>query len=212
MASAPTCRLCLVTPPELVSGGLAIERFSDSFAAAFTGGDVAAVILSGTSSAETPPATLIEPLRDIAQAADAAFLLQDDVDAAVRYHCDGVLVAAEPASIRAARSRLGSQLIVGADCGTSRHAAMIAGEEDCDFVVLDAGDPELLAWWAELMELPCIAWGSVTLENAPALLATGIEFLAVGDAIWNHPEGPKAGVAAFNALCAAAATPGPPGP
>ncbi|MDF2096864.1 thiamine phosphate synthase [Aquibaculum arenosum] len=208
MASAPHCRLCLVTPPELVSGGLAIEHFLESFAAAFTGGDVAAVILSGASSAEAPPVTLIEPLRDIAQAADAAFLLQSDVDAAASYHCDGVLVAAEPASIRAARSRLGSQYIVGADCGTSRHAAMIAGEEDCDFVVLDAGDPELLAWWAELMELPCVAWGRVTLENAPALIATGIEFLAVGDAVWNHPEGPKAGVSAFNALCAAAVPPG----
>ena len=33
--------------------------------------------------------------------------------------------------------------------------------------------------------------------NAAPLVAAGADFLAVSGAVWNHPAGPRAGVAAF---------------
>jgi len=58
-------------------------------------------------------------------------------------------------------------------------------------------EPEILEWWSGLFELPCVAIGGVTAENAAPLVAAGADFLAVSSAVWNHPGGPSAGVAAF---------------
>jgi thiamine-phosphate pyrophosphorylase len=47
------------------------------------------------------------------------------------------------------------------------------------------------------MVVPCVAIGGITVENAPALIEAGADFLAVSAGIWNHPNGPAAAVRAF---------------
>ena len=59
-------------------------------------------------------------------------------------------------------------------------------------------DAEILTWWSELMELPCVAIGGITAQNCAALVAAGADFLAVVGAVWDHPDGPAAGVKAMN--------------
>lgn len=49
------------------------------------------------------------------------------------------------------------------------------------------------------MELPCVAIGGITPERAKEMSLAGADFLAVSSAVWAHPEGPAAAVAAFNA-------------
>lgn len=200
MATPPSCRLCLVTPPGLTGDAQAAEAFAETLAAALSGGDVASVLLRGAEGEGL--ATAVAALRQPAQDAGAAFLIEGDAEAARRLGCDGAQVAGEPGVLRAARRALGTELILGADCGASRHLAMEAGELEADYVVFDAAEIETIAWWAELMEVPCVAAGGITLATAPALVAAGTDFLAVGRAVWEHPEGPAAAVAAFNALMA----------
>jgi thiamine-phosphate pyrophosphorylase len=93
---------------------------------------------------------------------------------------------------------------------------MTAGEEGADYVAFGAffesstkatstrADIELLSWWAELMELPCVAIGGITAENCGDLVRAGADFLAVVSAVWNHPDGAASGVRAMNAAIAAA--------
>jgi thiamine-phosphate pyrophosphorylase len=50
------------------------------------------------------------------------------------------------------------------------------------------------------METPCVAIGGNTVANAEPLVRAGADFLAVSGGVWAHPEGPRAAVAAFNAL------------
>lgn len=202
MATSPSCRLCLVTPPGLTGDAQAAEAFAETLAAALSGGDVASVLLRGAGGEGKPLAAAVAALCPPAQAAGAAFLVEGDGEAARRLGCDGAQVPGEPGALRAARRALGAELILGADCGASRHLAMEAGELEADYVAFDAGEIETIAWWAELMEVPCVAAGGITLATAPALVAAGTDFLAVGRAVWEHPEGPAAAVAAFNALMA----------
>jgi thiamine-phosphate pyrophosphorylase len=61
-------------------------------------------------------------------------------------------------------------------------------------------DTELLTWWQEMVELPCVAIGGITPMNARPLIAAGADFIAVSSGVWRHPDGPGAAVAAFNAL------------
>jgi thiamine-phosphate pyrophosphorylase len=50
------------------------------------------------------------------------------------------------------------------------------------------------------MEIPCVAIGGITTENAEPLVRAGADFLAVSTGVWDHPEGAQAAVAAFNTL------------
>ena len=57
-----------------------------------------------------------------------------------------------------------------------------------------------MQWWADLMVVPVVAIGGITVEGAPPLIAAGADFLAVSNGIWAYKDGPAAAVAAFNAL------------
>jgi thiamine-phosphate pyrophosphorylase len=63
---------------------------------------------------------------------------------------------------------------------------------------------ETLRWWAEFMEVPCVAIGGITADNCAPLVQAGADFLAVSAAVWAHPEGPAAGVRELLAAMGAA--------
>jgi thiamine-phosphate pyrophosphorylase len=49
-----------------------------------------------------------------------------------------------------------------------------------------------------------VAIGGITPANCGPLVTAGADFLAVVSAVWDHPDGPAAGVRAFDAAIAAA--------
>ena len=53
------------------------------------------------------------------------------------------------------------------------------------------------------MLTPCVAIGGITPDNCRPLVAAGADFIAAASAVWTHPDGPGAAVAAFNAEIAA---------
>ncbi|MBU0864026.1 MAG: thiamine phosphate synthase, partial [Alphaproteobacteria bacterium] len=61
-------------------------------------------------------------------------------------------------------------------------------------------EPEILTWWQGMFELPCVAIGGITVENARVLIDAGADFLAVSSGVWSHPDGPATAVQAFSAL------------
>ncbi len=153
-----------------------------------------------------------EILMPVAQARDVAFILNDRPDLAAELGCDGVHIGQEDSTYAAARAAVGPERIVGVTCHDSRHLAMEAAEAGADYVAFGAfyptatkepktrAEPELLTWWSDIMEVPCVAIGGITVENAPPLIAAGADFLAVSAGVWAHKDGPAAAVKAFNAL------------
>jgi thiamine-phosphate pyrophosphorylase len=150
-------------------------------------------------------------LAPIAQARDVAVILNDRPDLAAELGCDGVHVGQGDASVSQARRLMGRDAMIGATCHDSRHLAMEAAEAGADYVAFGAffptttkeavhwPDPEILTIWQETMELPCVAIGGITPDNAGSLARAGADFVAVSGAVWNHPEGPAAAVHAFMA-------------
>jgi thiamine-phosphate pyrophosphorylase len=209
MAAMP-CRLYLVTPPALDPAA-----FRDRLAEALDADDVACVQLRLKGVPEDGIARAVEALMPVAQSRDVAFLLNDDAALAVRLGCDGAHLGQQDGDHAAAR-RLLEGRILGITCHASRHLAMEAGEIGADYVAFGAffptatkeaqtrADPELLRWWSELMEIPCVAIGGITPANCAALVQAGADFLAVVGAVWGHPDGPDAGVKAMNAAIRAA--------
>lgn len=157
-----------------------------------------------------------DALRPVAQERDIAFILNDRPDLAAECGCDGVHVGQDDASCAEARRLVGPDAIVGVTCHDSRHLAMEAGEAGADYVAFGAffptttkeartrADPEILSWWQEMMTIPCVAIGGITVENCPVLVEAGADFLAVAAGVWSHPKGPAQAVKDFNAAIAAA--------
>lgn len=201
--AAPSCRLYLVAPPRLEP-----RAFAPLLAAALDAGDVASVELALAEADDTAWRAAVAALRPVAQDRGVAFLLHGAAELAAATGCDGVRLAG-PGGYAAARQVLGPDAIVGASAGTSRHAAMVAGERGADFIGLGPGadggvDAELVAWWTELMEVPCVAFGADGPAAAAEAARAGAEFVAAGDAVWDHPDGPAAGVQALLAALAGA--------
>lgn len=171
---------------------------ANHLAAALDAGDVACALLRGTD-------LLRRDLVETAQRRDVAALVPDDPKLAVRLDADGVHV--DPGgSVTATRRQLGSERIVGAACGASRHEAMLAGEAGADYVAFSgrgddaaaAADPENLQWWQVMMTVPCVAMGDIALDQVGDLARAGADFIALERAVWAHPDGPGAAVAEAN--------------
>ncbi|MEP3051227.1 MAG: thiamine phosphate synthase [Erythrobacter sp.] len=145
-------------------------------------------------------ARLAEPLQAICAAHDVAFIVNDSVALAKRLKADGVHLGQADGNPKDAREELGREAQIGVTCHASRHLAMEAGEAGADYVAFGAffssstketehvADLELLKFWSQLFEIPCVAIGGITPENCAPLVEAGADFLAVSGAIWNGDE------------------------
>jgi len=203
--------LYLVTPIGLSSGGMTLEAFLPSCAKALESGRVDALLLRTSGSEGRPDeARLLKhmgALLDLAHGFEVPVLIEGRADLVGRGACDGVHLDADSKQVAAVRRALGEDATIGAGAGTSRHAAMEAAAAGADYVSFGSFDPEpqpppleLLSWWQELMEPPCVAMGGVSLENAEQLCNAGADFLALRQAVWNHPDGPAKAIKAFASI------------
>jgi len=206
------CRLYLITPPDFEP-----TVFKDELAQALDAGDIACVQLRLKGAEDNVVRSAVHILRPVAQARDVAFIMNDRPDLAVETGCDGVHIGQLDASYEDARKLIGPDGIVGVTCHASRDLAMQAAEKGANYVAFGAfytsgtklpkyhADPDILTWWQEMMEIPCVAIGGITVDNSPVLIEAGADFLSVVAGVWNYPEGPAAAVRRFNESMAAIA-------
>ena len=212
IAPRPKTRLYLITPPTLDPQSFA-PILKDTLAA----GDVACLQLrlknaDGTDAPDADIKRAAQTLMPLAHDHDVAFILNDNPALAHELGCDGVHIGQDDMPYEAARALLGDEAIIGVTCHDSKHLAMEAGEAGADYVAFGAfyetqtktaktrATPELLTFWQDFVELPCVAIGGITPENAAPLVEAGADFIAASGGVCAHKEGPAAAVAAFSAL------------
>lgn len=204
----PPCQLYLVSP--LNVGG----DFPAKLEAALSAGAVAAFQFRVKNIDQHEAAALAEPLQAICAAHDVAFIVNDSVSLAKRLNADGVHIGQSDGDVAEAREQLGKKFQIGVTCHNSRHLAMEAAEAGADYVAFGAYYPtktkevehiaelDTVEKWSRVMEIPCVAIGGITPENAKPIIDAGADFIAVSSAVWNHPQGPAQAVKAFNGLLA----------
>jgi thiamine-phosphate pyrophosphorylase len=202
------CQLYLISPTDV--GG----SFPDQLKLALSAGPVAAFQFRVKGIDNHEAARLAEPLQKICAEHDVAFIVNDSVSLAKRLKADGLHLGQGDGDVKDARSELGKDVQIGVTCHNSRHLAMEAGEAGADYVAFGAfytsstkqsehkAEPETLQLWSNVMELPCVAIGGITPQNAAPLIAAGADFIAVSGAVWAHPDGPAAAIKAFNDVLA----------
>ena len=202
-------QLYLISPPVFN-----LDDFAGQLEEALAGGPVASLQLRMKDAADEEIIKAAEVLMPICHARDVAFILNDHVNIAKKIGADGVHLGQSDMNYSDARAILGPDRAIGMTCKDSRHLSMIAAEQGADYVAFGAffpsqtkkntspADKEILSWWVELFEVPCVAIGGITVENARELIDTGVDFLAVSGGVWHHKKGPKEAVSQFNILFA----------
>lgn len=194
-------RLYLLSPPIADA-----DAFGRTLAAALSSTDVAAVLLRLTDADERTQINRVKALAPIVQDKGIALLLEGHANLVARGGADGAHLTGIDA-MNAAIEELKPDRIAGVGGLTSRHDAMVAGENNADYVMF--GDApggrrpefgavlERVEWWSEIFQVPCVALAAGMDEIAP-LASAGADFVAVGDFIWSDRNG------AANALAASA--------
>jgi thiamine-phosphate pyrophosphorylase len=187
----PSTRLFLILPA--IADAAA---FKPELSAVLSAGDVACVLLRSAPDLKAAA----QALRPLVQERGAAFLVEGDARLAARTGADGVHVAYSAEAVANALSSLGPDAIVGAGALETRDDAMGAGQAGASYVMFgepDAGGAhptaehtlERVAWWAEIFNVPCVAYAG-SLDDIGPLAEAGAEFIALGDAVWKHSAGP----------------------
>jgi thiamine-phosphate pyrophosphorylase len=202
MADDTAPQIYLVSPPapDLASFPSMLARVLDAVPVACLRLDLA------TRDADTL-IRAADACREVATARDVALVIAGHVQLAERLGLDGVHLDG-PRGVRAARSALGPDAIVGAACGASRHDGIVAGEAGADYVAFGPvggaalgdghlAERELFAWWSEMIELPVVAEGGLS-QDLVANLWDVTDFFAFGEEVW-RAEDPAARLAALAA-------------
>jgi thiamine-phosphate pyrophosphorylase len=165
----------------------------DRLAAALEAGGVASVLIAapdGAPPAEADTRPLIEP----AQSRGVAVLVMSDAGLARRTNADGVHLPNTKnlaADYQAARAILGPSAIVGVHAGKSRHDAMTLAEAGANYIAFGAPQTssnrdaararrlDLVAWWAEIFEVPCVALDVEGPDEAAELALAGADFIGI---------------------------------
>lgn len=200
------CKLYLLTPPEIDPATFAplLER-----TIAAKRDIVGAVQLRLKNIDDDDFRRAADALLPICHGFDLPLIINDRPDIAASCGADGVHIGQDDADYDTARELLGTDAIIGVTCHASRDLAIEAGDRGADYVAFGAffpsasketkhhADPDVLEIWSQMTIVPCVAIGGITAENCAPLVTAGADYLAVIGSIWNHPDGPEAGVLAF---------------
>lgn len=193
MTDAPdepqTPQIYLITPPEIE-----LSTFPASLSRIMDDVDIACVRLSLAAQDEDAVSRAADLLRETCHARDIPLILDTHVRLVEKLGLDGVHLTDGARTVRYARKELGADLVIGAYCEASRHEGMNAGESGADYVALGpmsdtglgTGDVAAQAdfeWWSQMIELPVVAEGGLTLDLVTQF-APFTDFFAIGPEIW----------------------------
>ncbi|MFZ3155707.1 thiamine phosphate synthase [Pseudomonas sp.] len=131
-----------------------------------------------------------EALRELCNRYGAALIINDDAELAARLGV-GLHLGQGDGSLSVARALLGRQAIIGGTCHAQLELAEAAAKEGASYVAFGrffnsttkpgapAADVALLTAAKAKINLPIVAIGGVTLDNAPHLIAHGASMVAV---------------------------------
>lgn len=149
------------------------------------------------------PALALEQARVLVRLCRAfgrLFIVNDRVDLALAVGADGVHLGSQDEPIDAARRRLAPGMLLGVSCYDRLDRAREAAAQGADYVAFGAMFPSavkpeavrapltLLGEARRVLDVPVVAIGGITPQNAPAVIRAGAHALAVISALFDAPD------------------------
>ena len=183
----------LISPPDYdpETGGDAIARILDAV-------EIACLRVTLATRDELSLIRAADHLRHLAHARDVAVVIDTHLLLVEKLGLDGVHLADGARQVRKARKDLGADAIIGAYCGQTRHEGITAGEGGADYVAFGplaasltgdgaVAEHDLFAWWSEMIEVPVVAEGGLTLPLVERFAPVADHF-AFGPELWSTPD------------------------
>ena len=139
-------------------------------------------------------------LAALCRAAGAAFIVNDDLALALELGADGVHLGGEDGDLAEARRRLGQGRLLGASCYNRIELAEVAARAGVDYLAFGSvfssstkpgavrAPLSLFAEARRRFDLPLVAIGGITLQNAPQVFAAGADVVAVISAVFDASD------------------------
>ncbi|SOB99034.1 thiamine phosphate synthase [Rhodobacter maris] len=186
-------QIYLLTPPSFD-----LDIFPETLSKVLGAHEIACIRLALASKDEDAVMRAADAVRVVAHEHDVALVIENHIALVGRHGLDGVHLSDGARTVRYARKELGSDAIVGAFCGASKHEGMNAGEAGADYVCfgpvgetgLGTGtrpEREIFEWWSEVIEVPVVAEGALT-EDLVRAYAPITDFFAIGEEIWREED------------------------
>jgi thiamine-phosphate pyrophosphorylase len=182
-------RLYLITPPIADAAGFAAQ-----FEMALDTGEIACVLLRLSPMDQAATKKILRALIPLAQEHGVACLVEDP-QLANHVDADGAHVKGMGEKLDTALASLKPHKIVGVGAIFGRDDAMTAAEADVDYLLFGDVDEaqsfaeilERVTWWAEIFNVPCVAYAR-KLDEVAEFARAGADFVALCDAAWNDPR------------------------
>jgi thiamine-phosphate pyrophosphorylase len=136
----------------------------------------------------------------LCRAAGVPLIVNDDVELAIASDADGAHLGSADGDLARARERLGPRRLLGASCYNRLELAQAAESAGADYVAFGAAfsSPtkpaavhapiELFRAARRALTVPIVAIGGITAENAPAIVAAGVDAIAVITALFEAKD------------------------
>lgn len=185
-------QLYLITDSQLLTG-----RLLEAVEQALIGG-VAFIQYRDKSTNTAKRFHEAQQLKQLCQRYNVPLIINDDLELAAQLDV-GVHLGQQDGSIALARQRLGQNAIIGATCHNSLEFAKQATTQGASYLAFGAFYPSTTKPLAKLAELstltqakqlfnlPIVAIGGITLDNARPLIDAGADYLAVISDIFALP-------------------------
>ena len=216
MSSQPneTCQIYLITPPQIDD----LKAFCAQLDKALSAAPVAClqIRLKDMNGGPMENSAIIQAARAIVPIChehETLVLMNDNPNLAKEVGADGVHIGQNDMDYFSSRELLGGDAIIGITCHNSKELAFKAASSGADYVAFGAffetqtkaakyrAELEILEWWQEAVEIPSVAIGGITVDNAQQVISAGADFIAVSSGVWSHPEGPASAISQFWQLC-----------
>lgn len=150
-------------------------------------------------------------LQQLCQQYQCLFIINDDVDLAKTVNADGVHIGQSDAALLHARQVLGPDKIIGVSCNNQLEWALTAQQHGADYIafgrffasstkpVAPPAAITLLKEGRARLQIPIVAIGGITQENASELIEAGADMIAVIHGVFGQPD-PQQAAAHLQAL------------
>lgn len=175
------------------------RSFKEVLQEALSAGGITCVQLREKHAAPEEKETLAREAQALCAQAGMPFLIDDDVELALRIGADGVHIGQDDIPCAEARRALGDRAIIGVTAKTLGQARK-AEAEGADYLGVGAVFPtstkqdtwtidhEVLRQICAAVSIPVVAIGGITADNARELAGTGIAGIAVVSVIFAQDD------------------------
>jgi len=188
----PTCQLYLLTPPKIDD----LDGFCAVLDKTLAAAPVACLQLRLKNAKDSAIIQAGNAMKPICERHETLLLVNDSPVLAAEIGADGAHIGQDDMDYFSSRELLGGDAIIGVTCHNSKELAFKAASSGADYVAFGAffetqtkdpktrADLEILSWWHEAVEIPSVAIGGITVDNAVQVIAAGADFIAVSSGVW----------------------------